>query len=355
VVSLSVSEPPNCFRKRKENPLWSEILQHSWEKVEKWAGRVLEKWNFKISEVVKAGRQPQLRSASVCAVYRDSGREKEVWKMACLMQHFDAYFLDTLTEAQYRSLAVQWSCGRLDSRLLPEVLAMRADFKPQDLAFLVQDLSSQAVQNFLVDASVKETTAQLEKMMRKLKSEQASFRREAALRKAADGNYLGMHATWQEKVDEAVDDLWEMHQPNYQIFSSPDLPSAHRSLIQARVDLVGLEGCSAATPDQIPTISVWNLPMLGATASTVIQAAADVIATDLAHFPQLSIHIVIPPNQAVFGQTRLGEAAEVQEHQDRWWSALLEPARELDVVKARCLGCQTSLYQNKYSSSWCYY
>jgi hypothetical protein len=120
---LSVSEPPNCFRKRKENPLWSEILQHSWEKVEKWAGRVLEKWNFKISEVVKAGRQPQLRSAAVCAVYRDSGREKEVWKMACLMQHFDAYFLDTLTEAQYRSLAVQWSCGRLDSRLLPEVMA----------------------------------------------------------------------------------------------------------------------------------------------------------------------------------------------------------------------------------------
>jgi hypothetical protein len=106
-------------------------------------------------------------------------------------------------------------------------------------------------------------------------------------------------------------------------------------MIQARVDLVGLEGCSAATPDQIPSISFWNLPMLGATASTVVQAAADVIATDLAHFPQLSIHIVIPPNQAVFGQTRQAEASETQEHQDRWWSALLEPSRELDIVKAR--------------------
>jgi len=315
---------------------------------------VLDKWNFKISEVVKAGRQPQLRSAAVCAVYRDSGREKEVWRMACSMQHFDAYFLENLTDAQYRSLAVQWSCGRLDSRLLPEVLAMRADFKPQDLAFLVQDFSGPAVHDFLVDASAKESSAQLEKIIRKLRNEQAAFRREAALRKAADGNYLGMHATWQQKVDEAVDDLWETHQPNYQIFSSPDLSSSHRSLIQARADLVGLEGCSAATADQIPSISFWNVPMLGASASTAVQAAADMIANDLAHSPQLSIHVVIPPNQAAFGQTRQAEAADVLEHQDRWWSALTEPSRELDIVKARCHSPQSSLLCQK-KCSWCYY
>jgi hypothetical protein len=163
-----------------------------------------------------------------------------------------------------------------------------------------------------------------------------------------------MHATWQQKVDEAVDDLWETHQPNYQIFSSPDLSSSHRSLIQARADLVGLEGCSAATADQIPSISFWNVPMLGASASTAVQAAADMIANDLAHSPQLSIHVVIPPNQAAFGQTRQAEAADVLEHQDRWWSALTEPSRELDIVKARCHSPQSSLLCQK-KCSWCYY
>ena len=256
--------------------------------------------------------------------------------MACVMQHFDSYFRESLTDAQYKSLAAQWACGRLDSRLLPEVLAMRADFKPHDLAFLVQDFSSPAVQhNFLEDAPAKESSAKLEKIIRKLRNEQASFRREAALRKAADGNYLGMHATWQQKVDEAVDDLWDMHQPNYQIFSSPDLPSGHRSLVQARSDLVGLEGCHAAAADQIPSISFWNVPMLGAMASTVIQAAADTIANDVAHAPQLSIHVVIPPNQAAFGQTVQAEAADVLDHQGRWWAALTEPGRELEVLKAQ--------------------
>ena len=197
---MSASEQSNNCRKRKDNPLWSEILQHSWEKVHKWASRVLDKWNFKISEVVKAGRQPQLRSAAVCAVYRDSGREKEVWRMACLMQHFDGHFRESLTEAQYRSLTVQWASGRLDSRLLPEVLAMRTDFRPHDLAFLVQDFSSPAVQqNFLEDASAKESSAKLEKLIRKLRNEQASFRRESALRKAADGNYLGCIALGSRK------------------------------------------------------------------------------------------------------------------------------------------------------------
>ena len=336
---MSASELSNNFRKRKDNPLWSEILQHSWEKVLKWASRVLDKWNFKISEVVKAGRQPQLRSAAVCAVYRDSGREKEVWRMACLMQHFDGHFRESLTEAQYRSLTVQWASGRLDSRLLPEVLAMRTDFRPHDLAFLVQDFSSPAVQNFLEDASAKESSAKLEKIIRKLRNEQASFRRESALRKAADGNYLGTHSTWQQKVDEAVDDLWETHQPNYQIFSSSDLSSSHRSMVQARSDLLGLEGCSATTADQIPCVSFWNVPMLGATASAAIQAAADTIATDVAHSPQLSVHIVIPPNQAAYGQTVQAEAADVLDHQERWWAALMEPSRELEVIKAPLCAC----------------
>ena len=343
---MSLPASSNNLRKRKENPLWSEILQHSWEKVLKWASRALDKWNFKVSEVLKAGRQPQLRSAAVCAVYRDSGREKEVWRMACLMQHFDSFFQESLTAVQYKALAVQWSCGRLDSRLLPEVLAMRADFKPHDLAHLVQDSSCPAgQQDFLGDASAKESSAKLEKMIRKLRNEQAAFRREAALRKAADGNYLGMHATWQQKVDEAVDDLWESHQPTYQIFSCPDLPSCHRSLVQARADLLGLEGCTAAAADQIPSISFWNVPMLGATASSAVLAAADTIASDVAHAPQLSIHIVIPPNQAAFGQTVQAEAADVHDHQDRWWSALTEPTRELEVIKACLCSCRPTIHQ----------
>ena len=74
--------------------------------------------------------------------------------------------------------------------------------------------------------------------------------------------------------------------------------------------------------------------MLGATASSVIQAAADTIATDVAHAPQLSVHIVTPPNQAAFGQTVQANAADVQDHQGRWWSALTEPTRELAVVQA---------------------
>ena len=332
---MSESELPSDLRKQKENPLWSEILQRSWEKVIKWASRALDKWNFKISEVAKAGRQPRLRSAAVCPVYRDSGREKEVWRMACLAQHCNSYFQESLTEAQYKSLAVQWSCGRLDARLLPEVLSTRTDLKPHDLALMVQDCSSPAVQqNFLEDASLEESSAKLEKIIRKLRNEQAAFRREAALRKAADGNFLRTHGAWQQKVDEAVDDLWDVYQPNYQICSSPDLPSCHRSLIQARSDLLGLEGCSAASADQIPSISFWNVPTLGDTACAVIQAAANTIATDVAHAPQLSAHFIIPPNQAACGQTVQADAADVQDHQGWWWSALTEPTRELAVIKA---------------------
>ena len=321
-------------RRRKENPLWSEILQHSWAKVVKWARRVLDKWNYKISEVVKAGRQPQLRSAAVCAVYRDGGREKEVWRMACLMEHFDEFFKETLTPAQYAALQLQWSSGRLDSRLTPEVLAMRPDFRPHDLAFLFQEMVVEQPTNFLDDGSGKESSAKLEKLLKKLRAEQSAYRRESALRKAADGNYLGLHATWQLKVDEAVDDLFESHQPNYQVFSSPDLSSGHRSLLSARQDLVGLDGNTATAGDKVPSICFWNLPMLGASASTCVQAAADLIASDCAHSPNLNLHVICPPNQASFGKSTDADGSDVADHVERWWSALNEPSRSLSVVKA---------------------
>ena len=298
----------------------------------------MDKWNFKINEVVKSGRQPQLRSAAVCAVYRDAGREKEIWRMSCLMEHYNQYFQESLNNQQYQALLVQWSSGRLDARLTPEVLAMRMDFKPQDLAFLFQEVVVESPANYLDDHSHKEQSATLEKLLKKLRAEQGSFRRETALRKAADGNFLGLHATWSQKVEEAVDELWEAHQPNYQIFNSPDLPSGHRSLLGARGDLVGLDLPMVVKADQIPSICVWNLPMLGPQASNVVQAVCNVIADDCANCAQLALHLVCPPNQGSYGKTTDPDSdtrlADVQEHQDRWLMALQDPSRELSVVKA---------------------
>lgn len=339
VLQLCYAWP--ALRKRKENPLWSDILQHSWPKVLAWGQRVLDKWNFKISEIVKTGRQPQLRSAAVCAVYRDAGREKEVWRMACLMQHYDQFFQDNLSPEQYQVMLVQWSSGRLDSRLTGEVVSMRPDFKPQDLAFLFQEMLVEHPSNYLEDASHKEQSATLERFVKKLRLEQATFRREVALRKAADGNYMGLHATWQQKIEEAVDELWEAHQPNYQVFASPDLACGHRSLIGARADLVGLDVMAAggvSKAELIPSICVWNLPMLGAQASTMIPAICNVIADDCANNPLVTIHLMCPPNQGCYGKTTDPDAdvraSDVQEHVDRWWAALHEPGRELSVVKA---------------------
>jgi hypothetical protein len=297
----------------------------------------MDKWNYKIGEVVKSGRQPQLRSAAVCAVYRDAGREKEVWRMSCLIQHFDPYFRESLTDLQYKSLMVQWSSGRLDPRLTPEVLAMRPDFKPQDLAFLFTDVATELVPNYFEDQNHKEQSSSLEKLLKKLRGEQANFRREVALRKAADGNFLGLHATWSQKVEEAVDELWEGHLPNYQVFSSPDLPSGHRSLVGARADLIGLDMPGAVKAEQLPSICVWNLPMLGSSASTVVQAVCNTIADDCANNPQLTLHLVCPPNQASYGKTSDPDTdarqAEVLEHQGHWLMALQDPARELAVIK----------------------
>lgn len=321
--------------------MWYDILQHSWPKVLKWAHRVLDKWNFKISEIVKTGRQPQLRSAAVCAVYRDVGREKEVWRMACVMQHFDAFFQEHLSPEQYRVMLVQWSSGRLDSRLTGEVVALRPEFKPQDLAFLFQEMLVDQPTNYLEDATHKEQSATLEKFVKKLRLEQACFRREVALRKAADGNFLGLHATWLQKVEEAVDELWESHQANYQVFSSPDLAAGHRSLVSARADLVGVDVMTSGVvkAELIPSICVWNLPMLGASASTSITAVCNVIADDCANNPMVSLHLVCPPNQGCFGKTTDPDAdaraADVLEHVEKWLAALQEPSRELSVVKAR--------------------
>lgn len=279
-------------RKKKENPLWADILEHSWLKVVQWSKRMLSKWNFKIAEVVKAGRQPQIRSQSVCSVYRDAGREKEVRRMSCLMVHFDDFFKAHLTGAQYETLLVQWSTGRLDSRLTPEVIAMRPDFKPQDLAFLFVEVPEDPV-NFLEDGTAKEKTAALEKLVKKVKSEQAAFRREQAMRKAAEGNYMSLHAAWSDKVEEELERLWEEHKINYQAFLVGDLAAGHRALVGARADLVGLD-VPLSKPEQVPSICFWNVPMLGSSASTMIDQAVSVIAADCAHAPQLTLHLVCP-------------------------------------------------------------
>lgn len=344
--SVSATRPikytnvPEQLRRKKENPLWAEILDHSYLKVVQWSKRVLSKWNHKVHEVVKAGRQPQLRSNAVCAVYRDAGREKEVWRMSCLMTHYDRFFQENLSAAQYQALMVQWSSGRLDARLTPEVMAMRPDFRPQDLAFVFMEVED-VPKNFLEDNVCKEKGAVLEKLVRKLRAEQGMFRREHALRKAAEGNYLGLHATWQEKVEEAVDQLWEDHKANYQIFLSPDLPSGHRCLVSARADLVGLDVLSLSRADQVPSIGFWNLPMLGSGASTHVDSVVTTIAADCAHSPQHTVHVVCPPNQPSFGKTTDPDVdvrgQDVADHVERWWAALTEPSRELAVVKASLL------------------
>jgi hypothetical protein len=219
-------------------------------------------------------------------------------------------------------------------------MSLRADFRPQDLAFVFMEVED-APTNFLDDHASKEKGAVLEKLVKKLKAEQATFRREHALRKAAEGNYLGMHATWQQKVEEAVDQVWEDHKANYQVCLSPDVASGHRSLVGSRADLVGLDVLHLTKADQVPSIGFWNVPMLGSGASTSLEAVVATIAADCAHSPQLTLHVLIPPNQATYGKTTDPDvdvrSQDVLDHVARWWSALTEPALELAVVKVSTL------------------
>ena len=72
------------------NPLWREILTHSWPKVEEFVLRLRCKWDLKVREYLDRGVVPPIHKVNICAPFRDSGREVEVWMMSCLMKHFHA-------------------------------------------------------------------------------------------------------------------------------------------------------------------------------------------------------------------------------------------------------------------------
>ena len=69
----------------QSNPFWTQIFSHSWAKVEEFVLRLQAKWDMKIKEYLDRHAVPPIHQASICAPFRDSGREQEVWMMSCLL------------------------------------------------------------------------------------------------------------------------------------------------------------------------------------------------------------------------------------------------------------------------------
>ena len=69
------------------NPLWHEIVKHSWAKVEEMFIRLETKWNSKIQEYLDRSCSPPVHQPSLCGPFRDSGREQEVYLMSCTLVH----------------------------------------------------------------------------------------------------------------------------------------------------------------------------------------------------------------------------------------------------------------------------
>ena len=94
-------------------------------KVEGFVLRFQCKWDLKIREYLERGVAPPIHQANLCAPFRDSGREIEVWMMSCLIRHFRAEMESKYEPELVKKFVLQWRSGNLDSKLIPEAFAQR--------------------------------------------------------------------------------------------------------------------------------------------------------------------------------------------------------------------------------------
>ena len=200
---------------REANPLWYEICRHSWAKVEETLVRMQAKWDMKIKEYLDRNQAPPIHQQGVCSAFRDAGKEQEVYVMACLMVHFQSELNAGLTGPQFEKLMQNWRCGWLDSKLLPEIVAMRADFKIGDINSHTVPQSHSALSDDLMvlqDEEIEEGVMTLIGLARGMKKEQDMMRAHRTAVQRYSVQTIAAECEGQKSKQAAVEASWTEHQ-----------------------------------------------------------------------------------------------------------------------------------------------
>eukprot|EP00435_Cladocopium_sp_Y103_P034704 s1605_g9.t1 len=317
-----------------KNAVWHAIASHSWEKVEEMLVRLKSKWDHKCQECIAKGGKPPVRQSQLVATWRDSGREAEVMMMASLWVTVAPDVKQRLGNEEYQKLKTQWRIGNLDTRLLPEVQALRPDFKPADLSFHgSEECVGRLPTDFDADEDAQEAMRQLVLLNRTLAVEQGHMRAFRAAQARQQSASLAAECEWQQAITDAVEKAWVGHNFMYQTQTAKSFQQAVQS---GHVAHESLAARLLKDRSDIPCLAVVNVPMLGAAASSMIKDVVNGMATDLQAFPATTMYVVIPPNQVQFGVGRLPKPerdAKVLEHQ-LLWKAALEDTNMIFLLKA---------------------
>lgn len=336
----------------QSNPLWHEISKHSWDKVAEFLKRLETKWNAKLQEYYDRGQAPPIYQPQVCGQFRDSGREAEVMLMASFMVHFKSDLEKLLGEGGFCKLQHTWRTGHFDSKLLPEIQACRPDFKLADLGFTPEGTADQAAlpEAFDMDEEEQANLRVLIGLARGLRKEQDAMRAHRAAATRHQTATLAADSEWQQHLAAAVKDVWQEHGLYYQAQACKDLQacqsaesSVHQTLA-ARL-LVG--------KSNVPIITFVNVPMLGAQASTLVRNTVAHMSAELASNPEISMCVVLPPNQPEHGQghgtKNAGKALReesVARHQ-ALWRAELETCESIKAFRCTALFNEQTMYSDE--------
>ena len=236
---------------------------------------------------------------------RDAGRETEVAMVACFMVHFEEDLKNNLGQDEFAKLQRNWRTGLLDSKLMPEIVAMRPDVKLEDLPFATAaGLQACPVlpDDFSLDEDAQEATRNLISLARQLKKEQDYIRGRRAAAQRHQVNSLATECEWQRSVQLAVDAAYDEHSVYYQVqvcknlaAAQPAFHAVHRAL---SVRLLQKK-------EDVPCIAICNIPMFGSVASGLIRPLVAHIAQELAQAPAVMMYILIPPNQLESGERKV--------------------------------------------------
>ncbi|CAE6970912.1 unnamed protein product [Symbiodinium sp. CCMP2592] len=258
--------------------------------------RMEGKWNFKCAEFTQKGQVPPINSHFYSQQFRDNGKESKLTMMASLLAHFQTDLQTKLGPDTYQKVMTTWRTGLLDSKLLPEVQAMRPDFKLPDLGLLFLNESE--------EGKLPETF----------------------------------------EADEAVDAAWDEHCMFYQ-FHACKMANLQPLSLAAQQQVASRQ---LKDSKDVPVLGVVNMPMLGSTCSTHIATLTNHVIAEINTQPSRSIYLVIPPNQAEHGSAKLTKVARdknITQHQEKWRAAF-ESSPTAVIHNARAVFGQQSMYSD---------
>eukprot|EP00913_Durusdinium_trenchii_P001026 g944.t1 len=278
---------------------------------------------------------------------RDSGKELNVWYMAQAMCYFDDHFQKALKPDRFDQVKSDWLAGKLDTQILPAVLAKRKDFQPRDFQFvLLEQQDALSGLNFLSLGS-SEKQESLQRLHKQLGQEQKAWRAHMAKVKAHEDSSMGSFNRQVSRQQEALEEAWQEQSTKFiQVFSCADVAGAILLVNQAKA-MIADEQLKDASG--IPCIFEWNFPKAGARASKLIPAVASTIAVSCSENPKTVIHVVIPPCQPVYGKgDSAGDEriASIEDHVNNLWQQLNDPSHRLSVRKVNALWNSETFYSS---------